>query len=58
MQHHRQPTRRPDPAESEAWLCQDTSWGWLRRIGAAPTAGQQRLRMRRGYEPPATKVGG
>lgn len=44
-------------AEDEAWLCQETGWAWLRRIGASSTAGQSRLRLRRGYEEPASKVG-
>lgn len=46
------------PAEDEAWLCQETGWAWLRRIGASSTAGQLRLRLRRGYEEPTSKVGG
>ena len=52
------PTRVPLPlrAEEEVWLCQETGWGWLRRIGASSTAGQQRLRLRRGYEQPTSRV--
>lgn len=44
-------------AESEVYLCQETSWGWLKKIGASSTAGQTRLRARRGYEQPVSKVG-
>jgi hypothetical protein len=39
------------------YLCQETSWGWLKKIGASSTAGQTRLRARRGYEQPVSKVG-
>lgn len=42
--------------EEEMWLCQETGWGWLRKVGVSATAGQTRLRLRRGYEQPATKV--
>lgn len=44
-------------AEDEVFLCQETGWGWLRKIGASASAGQQRLRLRRGYEQPASRVG-
>lgn len=43
-------------AEDEVFLSQDTGWGWLRKIGASSTAGQQRLRLRRGYEQPGSKA--
>ncbi|KAL4854538.1 Phospholipase SGR2 [Chlorella vulgaris] len=43
-------------SESEVYLCQETSWGWLKKIGASSTAGQTRLRARRGYEQPVSKA--
>ena len=54
------PATAPVPllAEEEVFLCQETGWGWLRRIGASSTAGQQRLRLRRGYEQPTSRVRG
>ena len=52
------PCPRCRAAGEEMWLCQDTSWGWLRKVGVSATAGQSRLRLRRGYEPPATKASG
>ena len=45
------------PAEGEVWLCQETGWSWLRKIGASATAGEQRMRLRRGYVEPQSKVG-
>ena len=44
------------PPESDIYLCKETSWSWLRKIGASSSAGEQRLRLRRGYEPPVTKA--
>lgn len=38
------------------WLCQETGWGWLRKVGVSATAGETRLRLRRGYEEPTSKV--
>jgi hypothetical protein len=44
-------------SEGEVFLCQETSFAWLRRLGGGSMS-ENRLRLRRGYEPPATKVGG
>lgn len=38
------------------WLCQETGWAWLRKVGVSASAGESRLRLRRGYEQPASKV--
>jgi len=38
----------------DAWLVRDSSFAWLKKLGAGSAASPTRLRLRRGYQPPAT----
>lgn len=40
----------------DAWLVRDSSFAWLKRLGAGAAAGPTRMRLRRGYAPPPTKA--
>eukprot|EP00887_Chlorella_sp_A99_P003527 scaffold7.g3527.t1 len=40
----------------EIYLAQETSFAWLRKIGASASAGESRLRLRRGYVQPEAKA--
>lgn len=41
----------------EAWLCREASFAWLRaKLGGGAAAGETRMRLRRGYDPPPTKA--
>ena len=40
----------------EAWLARESSYAWLKHLGATSAAAPTRMRLRRGYSPPAAKA--